>query len=251
MHTSADLLEKWIYYGTLDAEVTFFLREILIDELSMYKVEFEDLKTVWELYVKYWLPFGEILTDIERAGIRVNKSHLVKAQEKAEADLELMKTRFTEWIRKNQPDLYEFNPSSTQQLQQLLYAPFKRVSIKKNFATNTIYIDRRDFSGNDFGDDVVEDYGEDFEAAERKPRKNDVMDYFPEEREFKVENVRGIIEEGRKTPLKFRTMTIKGLGITPTNFSASGLPSVDINALKNLAGSPPDGKFGAAYDHFV
>ena len=28
------------------------------------------------LYSKYWLPFGELLTDMEREGIRVNVGHL-------------------------------------------------------------------------------------------------------------------------------------------------------------------------------
>ena len=76
------------------------------------------------------------------------------------------------------------------------------------------------------------------------------MDYFPEVREFKVENFRGIVEENKKAPLKFRTMKVKGMGIKPEVFSASGLPSVDIQALKLLAGNPPKNQFGSAFDHF-
>jgi hypothetical protein len=76
------------------------------------------------------------------------------------------------------------------------------------------------------------------------------MDEFPIEREFRVENVRGIIEGDRKAPLKFKTMKIRGLGLKPPVLSASGLPSVDMKSLNTLAGDPPKGKFGTAFDHF-
>ena len=46
-------------------------------------------------------------------------------------------------------------------------------------------------------------------------------------------------------------MIITGLGIEATVFSASGLPSVDINALQSLAGNPSKEQWGTAYDHFV
>lgn len=45
-------------------------------------------------------------------------------------------------------------------------------------------------------------------------------------------------------------MKIKGFGITPPVYSASGLPSVDVNSLKILAGDPENGNFGKAFDHF-
>ena len=38
------------------------------------------------LYGKYWLPFGELLTDMERAGIRVTTDYLKSIQLKAEKD---------------------------------------------------------------------------------------------------------------------------------------------------------------------
>lgn len=42
-------------------------------------------------------------------------------------------------------------------------------------------------------------------------------------------------------------MYIKGLGLKPVDFTASGLPSVDINAMRALAGSPNKGEYGTAY----
>lgn len=87
-------------------------------------------------------------------------------------------------------------------------------------------------------------------GKEQSDRNIDVMNEFPIERDFRVENVRGIIEGERSSPLKYRTMTIKGLGLNPPVLSASGLPSVDVKTLNLLAGDPPNGKFGTAYNHF-
>lgn len=42
---------------------------------------------MWELYLKYWLPFGEILTDIEREGILVDMQHMRRIEEQAKFDL--------------------------------------------------------------------------------------------------------------------------------------------------------------------
>jgi hypothetical protein len=45
-------------------------------------------------------------------------------------------------------------------------------------------------------------------------------------------------------------MEIKGFGIKPPVFSASGLPSVDVKTLNILAGDPDNQNYGKAYDHF-
>lgn len=46
-------------------------------------------------------------------------------------------------------------------------------------------------------------------------------------------------------------MTISGLGLTPTDFTAGGMAQVDAIVIKKLAGNDPSkGQFGSAYDHF-
>ena len=35
---------------------------------------------LWTLYEKYVLPFGTLLTDLEAAGVLVNREHLAEAQ---------------------------------------------------------------------------------------------------------------------------------------------------------------------------
>ena len=45
------------------------MKELPIEDFGM--------KSTWDLYSTYWLPFGEALTEIERTGIKVNKEHLL------------------------------------------------------------------------------------------------------------------------------------------------------------------------------
>lgn len=76
MHTSAEFVERWVKYGLLDSEVTYLLyhtMKMMMDQLPVRKFGME---TTWDLYAKYWLPFGELLTDMERRGIHVNKEKL-------------------------------------------------------------------------------------------------------------------------------------------------------------------------------
>ena len=148
LHTSHETIQKWVEYATLDAESTFFLREVMVNELSKYAVNFEDMKTLFDLYCKYWLPFGEVLTELERNGIKVNLEHLENAEKKAFEDLKILEDKFKNWLLTFQPELDMFNTSSVQQLQQLLYAPFSRIAagVKKDKRKSEI----EDINPNDF-----------------------------------------------------------------------------------------------------
>lgn len=258
LHTSSTEIESWVHYSTLDAESTYYLREILITELRKFKVDFEGMKNLFDLYCKYWLPFGEVLTELERNGIRVNKEHLARAEKNALEDIVALQEGFKQWVLKIRPDLDEFNPSSTQQLQQLLYAPFKRSHPVKKTQSEHDGSENDDFM-NDFDKAELEMAGRELKetvAGVKAPRNIDTDMEFPLVREFKVPNTKvvscneGIIEEGQKKPLAQRVMRIEGLGIKPPLNTASGLPSVDVQSLQMLAGNVEKGKFGAAYDHF-
>lgn len=64
------------------------------------------------LYSKYWLPFGELLTDMERVGIKVDNDYLKQIELTAEKDKIEYEQKFLEWVHKIQDDAQEFNPSS-------------------------------------------------------------------------------------------------------------------------------------------
>ncbi len=76
-------------------------------------------------------------------------------------------------------------------------------------------------------------------------------DPMPAERAFKIPNTEGIIEPGRKKPLKNRDLVIKGLGLTPVRHTKAGWPAVSAEVLRELAGPDPQDvanpKYGTAY----
>lgn len=76
LHTKEDCVHEWVQYACLDAEITFFLRETFIVLLKELPTNFEGMEDMFDVYEKYWRPFGEMLTDMERIGIKVNKEHL-------------------------------------------------------------------------------------------------------------------------------------------------------------------------------
>ena len=45
-------------------------------------------------------------------------------------------------------------------------------------------------------------------------------------------------------------MEVKGFGIPPIDYTASGMPSADSAVLQKLAGNVSEGRYGLAYDHF-
>lgn len=77
--------------------------------------------------------------------------------------------------------------------------------------------------------------------------KNPPVEILPAERTFDIENVEEVIEEGKTKALKKRKMTIRGLGIPPTQFTASGLPAASADVLKDLAGKVRHVKFSSRW----
>lgn len=41
------------------------------------------IENIWKIYENYWLPFGELLTDMEREGFKINISHMKKIEQQA------------------------------------------------------------------------------------------------------------------------------------------------------------------------
>lgn len=50
------------------------------------------------LYTKYWLPFGELLTDMEQTGFLINVDYLKKIQLTAEKDGKEYENKFLQWV---------------------------------------------------------------------------------------------------------------------------------------------------------
>lgn len=84
LHTNNNYVRDWVKYSVLDAEVTYYLRDVfqmLLKSLSTqcqtHKNPVGDkYKNNYELYLEYWRTFGELLTDMERIGIKVDVEYL-------------------------------------------------------------------------------------------------------------------------------------------------------------------------------
>ena len=96
--------------------------------------EYPNLTNSWEIYQKYWLPFGQVLTDMERVGFKIDLDHMNKISQQARQSMEEKRNKFLDFIISFQKgkNIDLFNPSSTLQLQQLIFAPYKIQEQKQN-----------------------------------------------------------------------------------------------------------------------
>jgi DNA polymerase-1 len=100
MHTDERYVLPWVEYSTFDAEITYFLRETLAYQLCQLKTNEEDMKDMCGVYSKYWLPFGELLTEMERNGFRIDTGYLKEIELTAERDKIEYEQKFLSWVHK-------------------------------------------------------------------------------------------------------------------------------------------------------
>ena len=117
----------WIDYSTYDAEATWLLREALEAKLRARPWVNGDLN-MFHFYERYLLPFGELLTDLEREGIFVDvRDHLPSAERLALEDRARAVDTFLTWAGRMCPDAAHMNVSSDVQKAHLLFAPAERM----------------------------------------------------------------------------------------------------------------------------
>ena len=122
----------WIEYSALDAQATWFLRESLEAKLRgiecdacpvlTAKPTFHKSSNLWDFYCNYLREFGEVLTDMESAGMFVDKDHLANAEKQALADKKMAEDYFRAWAVTKCPDAEHMNVGSGIQIRQLLFA---------------------------------------------------------------------------------------------------------------------------------
>ena len=74
LQTNPDTREKWIEYSARDAFATYGIYKALQRKLRGidWVVDGQKLGSMFEFYKAYWRDFGELLTDMERNGIKVD-----------------------------------------------------------------------------------------------------------------------------------------------------------------------------------
>nr|BBI54964.1 plastid-targeted DNA polymerase [Bigelowiella natans] len=111
---------QWIEYSAYDAEGTWLLhRELTTKLLAM---PWEKGLTMYDFYTSYLVPFGELLTDMERNGIYVDTSFLKEAEKTARAEIQNAEETFHKWAVRMVGDVgWLLNPQSGPQIQTLLF----------------------------------------------------------------------------------------------------------------------------------
>lgn len=167
LQRNSETIEGWINYSTLDTESTWYLRKKLHEFLAdmHWHTNSKGSFNMWNFYEKFFVPFGDLLTEMETEGVKVDVEYLKQIEQVALKDLEKCQQAFRDWASKYCPDAIYMNTNSAAQKQQLFFAPAVNIKTKQPM---------------------------------------------PLEAEFKVPNVEGYIEEGKKKATKNRKINIKG-----------------------------------------
>ena len=112
---------EWIFYSCYDAKSTYMIREKLEDMLKTQ--EWIGDKNLYDYYQMHMRKFGEVLTDMERRGIRVDaKDYLANVEVQARKDRAQHMKTFRQWAAKQiGPDGLALNPASSVQLCTFLF----------------------------------------------------------------------------------------------------------------------------------
>ena len=112
---------KWIEYSAYDARGTWLLREELQKRLE--KMPWCMGKSLYDYYQMHMRPFGKVLTDMERRGIRVDaRDYLASVEVQAREDRARHLQAFQKWAESQiGPDGLALNPASSVQLTTFLF----------------------------------------------------------------------------------------------------------------------------------
>ena len=112
---------QWIIYSAYDAEGTWLLRQKLQSLLE--KMHWVEERNMYDYYKMYMRVFGEVLTDMERRGIRVDaRDYLAGVEVQARKDRERHVDVFRHWAAKQiGPDGLAINTASSLQLCTFLF----------------------------------------------------------------------------------------------------------------------------------
>jgi DNA polymerase-1 len=122
LQTNPDTIYRWVQYSTFDAEATWYLRDTLERRLRALSVRGSE-RSMFDLYTDSFVPFGELLTDMERVGFKIDIGRLAEAQRIAESDRQNYAAVFRQWATRHCLDAAFMNLESENQKRQFFFAP--------------------------------------------------------------------------------------------------------------------------------
>lgn len=230
LQCSRETRGEWIEYATNDAQLTHILFQDLkarLTDMDLGTADrphalYGDFGNMYELYETLMIPFGEMLTDMERIGFRVDVEWLRKAAEQAEGDRLELEDRFREWAAKYSSDARFMNLNSASQKQQLFFAPFESKAEGAEWPREKSFtIHPEEFLPDKYVSEIRQELAG--EADQTSDLEKDNIPAKPKRR--------------KSNKLK-KEIVLTGLGLTPPERTAKGLPSVSAASLLKLARAP-------------
>ena len=156
--------KSWIMYSAYDAEGTWLLQQELANRLQ--KKAWKEGYNLFDYYWTFLRHFGEVLTDMERRGIRVDTDYLADVEVQARKDRKQHLQAFREWASTLiGPDGLAINPASSVQLCTFLFGGAK--NIKTGEATEKVRVFK--VPREEVPDSATEAYRAREEAAKTNP----------------------------------------------------------------------------------
>lgn len=118
----------WIEYSARDVVATWGVYMTIKNclERTRWYVGDKLFGTMFDYYQNIWKDFGDLLTEIEKNGIKIDKKKLESGKMHAIAEMNEHFDVFNTWLAKVRPDLLgKMNPLSSAQLSQLLFGLYK------------------------------------------------------------------------------------------------------------------------------
>jgi len=221
---------QWIIYSAFDAEGTWLLRERLQERLE--KLDWYQGLNLYDYYDMHMCQFAEVLTDMERRGIRVDaKEYLAKVEIQAREDREGHVKKFRNWaFQQIGPDGLAINPASSTQLCTFLFGGAANTKTKEETEKVRVFKVPRE----EIPDDAMEMYRK-RDASQDEAKKIDGSDRQPDEFDsMKATQLKEVCKEyglkvsGKKAELQER---LRGHFLASAESSASMLPEDDFDTM--------------------
>lgn len=193
--------EKWIEYSCKDAKGTWLIREKL--EAKLKKMMWFEDKNLFDYYFLHMRPFGEVLTDMERRGVRVNaRDYLAGVERQARLDRTRHSLAFRTWAQTQiGADGLAMNPASSTQLQTFLFGGSQNQKNREYTEPIRVFkVPRGDIS-----EDALEAYKQREMTGERDPEpETDELDHMTAVQLKALCKEQGLKVAGKKDELKER-----------------------------------------------
>ncbi|PXF42329.1 DNA polymerase I A, chloroplastic/mitochondrial [Gracilariopsis chorda] len=242
IHNNPALRHEWIQYASMDAELTHRLCHRLRTELQTMRIHgcnsttqiTARYQTLYDLYVALLVPFGELLTDMERLGFKVDTEWLKTAAVHARADQLRLEDHFRAWAQTHSPDAKYMNLHSDLQKQHLFFAPCN------NKLQPSLSLPRRKCFNLVLTGELKNRYLAELQSSQSEEH-NKLYQMYTGPNPKKVK----------------RDVVLEGLGKKPHEYTAKGWPSVSAKAMNKLANksakkqNQSDREMSCAIDHLI